>query len=298
MRLTSVFALSLLSLFSLKTFGADRYQNVLSRMEALRSKHSDTSEIFSIGKNDDGIDIMAMRISLSPKQVDEKKLGHIMVGTHHGNELGAAEFTLKFIEDLLARYKSDEVYKGKLGETEWTIIPVLNISGYNAANRYEHSVDPNRDYPGPCINAAGGQLKSIRTLMDFMKQRVYVGSLTVHGYVGSLTYPWGVSTPNTHTEDHNAFQKVTEKAAEHNGYQVGTSTDIVYACDGSYEDYAYWKYGMWSLLLELKNGNAQDIQDTSLAIASYYDQLDSAPSTHHVLTAGCSRTRKPDLHNE
>ena len=285
-------------LTALNSFGIDRYRALLDRLEILSSKFKDTSEIFSIGKNDDGVDIKAIRISTTPKQVNQEKIGHLLVGTHHGNELGAAEFTIKFIENLLGRYHSDELFKGKLSETEWTIIPVLNISGYNAANRYEHGVDPNRDYPGPCISEPGGKLKSIQTLMALMNQRVYVGSLTVHGYVGSLTYPWGVATPDTHTLDHNTFEKITSKAAEFNNYQVGTSTDIVYSCDGSYEDFAYWKHGMWSLLLELKNGNPQDIDSTIPAIASYYDQLDSAPSTHHTLTAGCNRNRKPDLHYE
>ena len=294
----SFLVLIVLFIFSINSFAADRYQTILSRMDTLHNKYPTTTEIFSIGTNDDGVEIKAMRISTSPTQVDPKKIGHIVVATHHGNEVGAAEFTMKFIEDLLTRYDSDEIYKGKLGETEWSMIPVLNISGYNAANRYEHGSDPNRDYPGPCISGNGGSLKSIRTLMDFMKQRIYVGSLTVHGYVGSLTYPWGVSTSNTHSEDHNAFEKITAKAAQFNGYTVGTSTDIVYACDGAYEDYAYWKFGMWSLLLELKNGNSEDIRTTSAAIAAYYDQLDASPSTHHALNGQCTRSLKPDLHNE
>jgi hypothetical protein len=298
MRSAQAFALLGFLTLSLNSWGADRYETILSKMRALNAKYPESTEIFSIGPNDDGVEIMGIRISTTPKEIDPKKIGHILVGTHHGNELGAADFSMKFTEDLLARYQSDELYKGKLSETEWAIIPVLNISGYNQTNRYEHGVDPNRDYPGPCIKGDGGKLKSVRNLMEFMKNRVYVGSLTVHGYVGSLTYPWGVSTSNTHTEDHNMFEKITAKAAEFNDYQIGTSTDVVYSCDGAYEDYAYWKYGMWSLLLELRNGNAEDISSTSLAIASYYDQLDSSPSTHHTLNGECTRSRKPDLHNE
>jgi carboxypeptidase T len=298
MRSSSFMIVILSSWIGLQCLGADRYQTILSRMEALQAKYPDSAEMFSIGANDDGVEIKGIRISTTPKQMDPKKVAHVLVGTHHGNELGAAEFSMKFVEDLLNRYHSDELYKGKLNDLEWAIIPVLNISGYNAANRYEHGVDPNRDYPGPCVHVSGAKLKSIQNLINFIGQRTYVGSLTVHGYVGALTYPWGVSTSNTHTADHNTFAKITEKAAEHNGYQVGTSTDVVYPCDGSYEDYAYWKHGMWSLLLELKNGDVTDIQNTSLAIASYYDQLDSTPSTHHDLNGECGRSRKPDLHNE
>ena len=37
---------------------------------------------------------------------------------------------------------------------------------------------------------------------------------------------------------------------------------------------------------------------TSAAIAAYYDQLDASPSTHHALNGQCTRSLKPDLHNE
>jgi carboxypeptidase T len=275
-----------------------RYKDIVDKMNLLQAQYAKFSETFSIGVNDDGVEIFALRVSLTPKLVDPKKVGHIVVSTHHGNELAAPIFTMHFTQKLLERYNSDDIFRGSLAETEWTIIPVLNISGYNAANRNEKGYDPNRDYPGPCISSPGGKLKSIRTLMDHMKTRSYTGSLTVHGYVGALTYPWGMSTSNTHTNDHNAFESITAKAASYNGYRYGTSTDVVYPCEGAYEDYAYWKHGMWSLLLELRNGSDQDIRDTAQAIASYFDQLESSPSTKNQMTGSCTRPIKPDLHNE
>ncbi len=283
--------LSILSLISVQLFAVPtgRYKSVVDRLNQLQAAHPGFSQTFSIGKNDDGEDIIAIRISTTPAQVDPSKVGHLVVSTHHGNELAAPEFTLEFVKNILNRYESKNLYRGELSETEWTIIPVLNISGYNAGSRYEKGKDPNRDYPGPCISATGGKLGSIRTLMNFVTTRTFSGSLTVHGYAGALTYPWGVSVGNTHTKDHNLFDQITRKSAEQNGYRHGTSTDIVYPCDGAFEDYVYWKHGMWSLLLELKDGSKNDIAKTVKAIDVYFDQLDSSPSTQHTFNTQCSR---------
>ena len=289
----SIAALSLV--FSLTASGAEpsgRYKTVVDRMNALQAQFPERVGVFSIGQNDDGVEIYAMRISTSPRYSDTAKVAHFIVSTHHGNEQKATTFTMHFVDELLKKYLSPEVYRGNLADTEWTVIPVLNVSGYNSNNRYEKGVDSNRDYPGICSGAPGGRLKSIRLIMEHLKTRVYSGSLTVHGYIGTLTYPWGVNVDNPRTHDHNHFAQITAKAASHNGYRHGTSTDIVYPAEGTYEDYAYLKHGMWSLLLELKDGSADDIRKTTTAMMAYFDQLDASPSTKNQFTARCLRNNK------
>lgn len=280
------------------TFAAERYQKIVDRLNTLKGKYPLVSHIFSIGNNDDNVPLYAMRVSLTPTVADPQKIAHLVVGTHHGNELAAPEFAMYFLEQLLAKYSSSDLYRENFPDKEFVIIPVLNVSGYNAANRNEKGRDPNRDYPGPCFSAVGGKLKSIRAIMEHLTTRTYVGSLTVHGYVGALTYPWGVNVSNPQTLDQNAFEKITKKAAELNGYRYGTSTDVVYPVDGAFEDYTYWKHGIWSLLLELRDGSASDIQRTSDAIFTYFDGIDSSPSTKNQLTSACQRAGALDLHNE
>ncbi len=277
---------------------AERYQKIVDRMNVLKGQYPLVTHIFSIGNNDDNVPLYAMRVSLTPTVTDPNKVAHLVVGTHHGNELAAPEFTMYFLEELLKKYTSSRLFQERLEDREWVIIPVLNVSGYNAANRQEKGRDPNRDYPGPCFSSPGGNLKSIRAVMEHLRTRNYVGSLTVHGYVGALTYPWGVNVENVKTLDHNAFEQNTRKAAELNNYRYGTSTDVVYPVDGAFEDYTYWKHGIWSLLLELRDGSANDIEKTSLAIFSYFDGLDSSPSTKNQLTSACHRSGTLDLANE
>lgn len=275
-----------------------KYETAVEQMRVLQSQFPSYSSLFSIGENDEGTEIIAMRVSLTPNMMDPDKIGQLIVATHHGNEGHSTTYALRFLERLLEKYSGPELFEGRLTETEWTIIPVLNISGYNANRRQEYGIDPNRDYPGPCISNPGGRLKSSRTVMKFLTTRIFTGTITVHGYIGTLTYPWGISLNNTHTLDHNQYVKITSKAAEYNGYRYGTSTDIVYPANGTYEDYVYWKYGIWSLLVELRTGSSSDIEDTVDATEVFFDELDSSPSTSNQMTGQCVRPWKPDLHIE
>jgi hypothetical protein len=275
-----------------------RYKNVMDRLSALQKQFPAVSQIFSIGTNDDGVDIYALRVSLTPAAMDPKKVGHVLVSTHHGNESGAPEFTLAWTANLLKRFSSTEVWRGGLADMEFTVIPVLNISGYNANQRHEKGQDPNRDYASPCTSNAGGQLGSIKRLITFLGTRIFAGSVTVHGYDGSLTYPWGMYADSFQTKDNNRYDQIFKKAAQLNGYRVGTAADVVYPANGCYEDWVYWKHGSWSLLLELESGSASDIASTVPAIDMFYDQLDSSPSVANQFEHGCTRGTVPDLRLE
>ncbi len=290
-------AATLITIFANAAPPTGRYKAIVDQLGTLQAAHAAISQVVSIGPNDEGVEIFAIRISSNARQADPTKIGQLVVSTHHGNELSAPLFTMAFIRNLITRYESPELWKGNLADTEWTIIPVLNVSGYNANQRHEHGFDPNRDYPNPCLPAgAGGKLKSIRNLMALWASRSFTGSVTVHGYDGSFTYPWGHYTDNTHTADHNLYHQIFAKAAEVNGYRVGTAADVVYPANGCYEDFVYWKYGAWSALLELESGSASDITTTVQSISTFFDLLSATPSNQHAFTANC--TRGPDLRME
>lgn len=275
-----------------------KYKKIVDALQALQQENASVSHIFSIGQNDEGTELYAIRISATPQVMDPTKIGQLVVSTHHGDETGAPLFTMKFIEDLLNRYQSDEFWKGRLADQEWTVVPVLNVSGYNATSRREYGKDPNRDYPSPCTSHPGGALKSIKTIIDFMATRIFTGTVTVHGYDGSLTYPWGMYLNDYKTLDDNQYRQIFQKAAAVNGYRYGTAAEIVYPANGCYEDYVYHKHGMWSLLLELSSGSESDITATVPAIAKYFELLDSSPSTKNQLTSSCTGDRGPDLRVE
>lgn len=275
-----------------------RYKTIYDQMVAFETQNPSLAKVFSIGANDDGVEMYAIRISTSPQTMDKSKIGQFLVATHHGNEGGSTVLAVEFMKDLLNRYKSDELWKGKLGDTEWTILPVLNISGYNANNRYEHGNDPNRDYPGPCTNSGFGKLKSVRNLINFLGVRSFAGSVTTHGYVGNFTYPWGFYTDNNKTLDDNKYREMFHKIADINGYSFGNSGDAIYPANGCYEDFVYWKHGSWSLLVELLNGSTNDVASTVPAISEFFNLIDSTPSSKNQFQANCTYHRGADLRRE
>ncbi|MFM8269650.1 MAG: M14 family zinc carboxypeptidase [Pseudomonadota bacterium] len=298
-----VFGLFVLALTSL-SFAADaeedgsRYSKIVKEMKSMEASHPGLAKVFSIGTNDEGTELYALRVSTSPQSVDPSKVGHFLVATLHGNEGGSTLLAMEFLKDLLQRYQSDELYKSNLAQTEFTVLPVLNVSGFNRNSRYEHGQDPNRDYEGPCQDKAPGKLKSIRTLMEYMGTRPFAATVTAHGYIGNFTYPWGFYTDNNKTLDENRYREVFRKVAEVNGYTYGNAGDIIYPANGTYEDYVYWKHGSWSLLLELRNGSAKDVAGTVPAIARYFDLIDSSPSSKNQFSANCTRHQGPDLRRE
>lgn len=275
-----------------------RYKQIVDGMIAIEKSNPQWAKVFSIGTNDEGVELLAMRISSSPEIIDLSKIGQLVVATHHGNEGGSTLFAMEFIKDLLNRYQSDELWKTSLGKMEFTVVPVLNVSGYNRNSRNEHGHDPNRDYPGPCKDKGVGKLKSIRTMMDFLTTRPFAGTVTAHGYIGNVTYPWGFYTDNNKTLDENQYRSIFRKVAEVNGYSYGNAGDAIYPANGTYEDYVYWKHGSWSLLLELRNGSAKDVAATVPAIATYFDLIDSTPSSKNQFEGNCTRMNGPDLRRE
>ncbi|MFM8315803.1 MAG: M14 family zinc carboxypeptidase [Deltaproteobacteria bacterium] len=275
-----------------------KYKTIYEQMVSLETQNPTIAKVFSIGTNDDGVEMYALRISTQPQAIDKSKIGQFLVATHHGNEGGSTLLAVEFMKDLLRRYQSDELWRGNLNQTEWTILPVLNISGYNANQRHEHGQDPNRDYPGPCTPSGFGKLKSIRNLIAFLESRPFAGSVTAHGYVGNFTYPWGFYTDNNKTQDENRYREIFRKVADVNGYSYGNSGDAIYPANGCYEDFVYWKHGSWSLLVELLNGSQKDVNETVPAISQFFDLIDSTPSSKNQFEANCTRHRGPDLRNE
>ena len=257
--MTKLFILSLL--FSAPVFAFSNYSKVKNKIHKLVKRHGHL-EAFNLGKNDQNQNIQGVLY----KGSGLSKVKHLVVGTHHGNETLAADLAVKFIEHL-----------GKKGSTflnnvDIYIIPVLNIGGYNKENREEldslgRSHDPNRDYPDPCIQKSDYKLRSTQHLANFVLAKDIVGAVTIHGYYGSLTYPWGIYTDNYRTLDHDIFEAKARVAVARNSYTIGTHADILYPAGGAFEDWVYFKHGIWSLLVELEDRPKWE-SDLSMLVSS------------------------------
>lgn len=270
-------------LFSVNSFASSSYDKVETKINRLVKKHSHL-EVFNLGKNDQGKEIRGVLF----KGSGTKNVKHLVVGTHHGNEVLSADLAVKFIEHL--GKKGPSIFKDK----DIYVLPVLNIGGYNIQNREEkdfrgRSHDPNRDYPDPCVNKKDFRLKSTSRLATFVRSTDIVGAITIHGYYGSLTYPWGIYSDNFRTLDHDLFEEKASKAVVHNSYEIGTHADVLYPAGGAFEDWAYYELGIWSLLVELEN--APKFEDDVSMLVTSINSFPTARSSDHRHLGRCTRTK-------
>jgi carboxypeptidase T len=206
----------------------------------------------SLGVSDSGLPIEGVKFGNGQTHT-------LVVATHHGNEYGSTEVARALLHSLAEAPLADQtVY----------VIPVLNITGYNQRSRYESNAngqgrDPNRDYPGPCGTQGPFKLKSTKLLADFLDREKIVSSATLHTFYPGVVYPWGISSHDLATDYTDLFKMLTQAATAESGYPTGNGSEVIYPADGTFEDYAFWKHGIWSLLYELGHSHHPDESSVS-----------------------------------
>jgi carboxypeptidase T len=273
----------MLSLFFVSASGwafpiSKNYAEIQKFMRDLVSQNPSTTQLFTLAQSDSGEMIEGLRIGNGPTN-------NLLVATHHGNEYGSTELAKGFALSLAASPIQ--------GQTVW-IIPVLNISGYNARNRYEKGQDPNRDYPGPCGTNGPFKLKSTAALAKFIEDKAIIASATLHTYSPAVVYPWGISTHDLSTPYDDLFKGLVKAATIESGYQTGNNTEVMYPADGTFEDYAFWKTGAWSLLWEVgythtpSQQQVDDIVKLNVpGLRRVFEQTPLARAEKHEFTGKC-----------
>ena len=215
------------------------YDEVQAFLADLASRYPQNAQFFDLGVSDSGAMIRGLKIGDGPVK-------SMVVATHHGNEYGSTEVAKGVAASLAADPMKDQTV---------FVVPVLNIGGYNKRTRWEsakgRSWDPNRNYPGPCGSEGEFSLKSTGALAQFIDAQGIVNSATLHTYYPAVVYPWGLSSNDLSTPYDDLFKMLVGAATQESKYQTGNSTEVIYAANGTYEDYAFWKHGVWSILFEL-----------------------------------------------
>lgn len=261
------------------------YEQVVQALQKIEAENPNTSQLIQVGISDSGFPIMGLQIGRGGK-------ANLLVATHHGNEFGST---------AVAVAAANAFAKSPLQGQTLFVIPVLNISGYNARSRFERSAngqthDPNRDYTGPCKQGPTFNLKSTLSLAKFVEQANIVTSATLHTYMPGVLYPWGLSTRDVVTADQDEYIRLARGAAGQSGYTVGNSTQLLYAADGTFEDFAYWQFGVWSLLFEMgssHNPNENQIKEMIRVnlpgFRRYFLESPPSRSANHAFTGRCDR---------
>lgn len=288
--LLSLTALAALTWFEAAAVAAP-YDATLAELGRLVAANSDLVSLTDIGVNDQGVAIQGIRIE-GPGALSLDRPQHLVVGAHHGNEQMSVDVALRFASRLIQtlRDPSSPQYAA-LAQSTYIVVPVLNISGFNAGRREESAsaggtLDPNRDYPDPCTTDRPFVLASTRNLAEFIRREDIVAAVTVHGYIGTFTYPWGIFTTNTATPDHRLFQSMSAQVVTVNGYETGTHADAIYPTAGAFEDWAYHELGVWVMLLEI--ANRPNVDRDADALLKYFAVAPRARSTNHDHLGDCT----------
>lgn len=277
---------SLFGLFLLTGMSTAKYSDVVTQMELLAKQNPAQVEMFTLGTNNQGQEIKGLKIG-------KGSVNSLVVATHHGNEYGSTATAMGFAEYIVKNPVKDQtVY----------VVPVLNISGFDRKSRYESNlstmIDSNRDYPGPCVNGKTFKLKSTQALAQFLVDKNIVISATLHTYFPAVVYPWGISTRDLSTPHDHEYKNLVELATQESGYRTGNNTEVLYAADGTFEDYAYWKHGIWSLLFELGHSHSPDqvsinnmITYNNPGIRRFLENAPKQRVTDHQFTGKCDTRR-------
>ena len=270
------------------------YVEVQQQLQELATRSPKVVQIFDLATNDTGELIQGVRIGSGA-------VHNLVVGTHHGNEYGSSEVALAVAKSLA---------NSPLAEQTVFVIPVLNTSGFDHRARAEQSRgvahDPNRDYPGPCATEGPFTLKSTKALADFIEKEKIVASATLHTHYPGVVYPWGFSTKDLNTPYLDLFRELTAFATQESKYKIGNSAELIYPADGTFEDYAFWRHGIWSILFELGFSHSP----TESEVATMIEQnvpgirrlLEKSPTSRaldHEFHGRCDLTlRSLDRHDE
>jgi carboxypeptidase T len=277
---------TILTLFMVAGPNPTKYENVTVTLAQIAQQNPANAKVISIGVNDQGTPIQALQIGSGP-------VASLIVATHHGNEYGSTAVAVGVAESLAKNPVS--------GQTIF-VVPVLNITGFNRNSRNETGIkgsfDPNRDYTGPCKSGSTFNLKSTKALADFMETRDVQISATLHTYWPAVVYPWGISTNDLSTPYDAQYQALVAAATQESRYQTGNNTDILYAADGTFEDYAFWKFGVWSLLFELGFTHSPDataiknMVDVNIpGIRRFLEMSPKVRATDHEFKGRCDKAR-------
>lgn len=267
------------------------YDTAVQKLDQLAAAHPAFVTPMDLGTNDQGVLIRGVKIE-DPAAPGFAKPKHLVVAVHHGNEELSADVAQSFAERLVAALEdSGSPLNPALRRNVYFVVPVLNVTGYNASRREETSrngrtLDPNRDYPDPCTTDQPFQLASTKNLSDFVAEQGIVAAVTIHGYIGTFTYPWGIFTTNTHTPDHAAFQDMSRQVVAVNRYSTGTHADAIYPTAGAFEDWAYHEHGVWVMLLEI--ANRPNVQRDADSLLKYFAVAPAERSMRHDHLGTCT----------
>jgi len=234
--------------------GYRRLDEVYAAMKTLETSNPEIVKMVQIGESTEGRPQWAFKLSDNAAS-DEDEPELMLTAATHGDEIITTETILRFMEELVAGYQSNQRMTNIIDNNEIYFIPVVNPDGFYKRERYAGGRDPNRDYPWP-ERPNVSSVACIKNIRDFFDSRNFVGSIDFHAYGKLVMYPWGYTRNAPDSQDELVFSNLANAMSEANSYTAGQISRVIYVAKGSSADYYYWSKNTLAYGVELGRSKA------------------------------------------
>ncbi len=257
--------------------GYPSFLEIEAQIKALHQKYPELTELFSIGKSNQGRDLWVLKLSDNPS-IDEIEPEVKLISSMHGNEITGRELMIKLADELLSSYAIDPSIQAIIDQTEIFIMPSMNPDGSEVPMRGNaRYIDLNRNFPdfstSDAQNTLTGREVETQAVMMFQSERQFSLSANFHGGAEVVNYMW-----DTIEDDHpylpllldisKSYVEYADYMKNPNEFPEGITNGYAwYEVNGGMQDWSYHWYGDLQFTVEL----SQEKWPAYSSIASYYD---------------------------
>ncbi|KAH7657376.1 Metallocarboxypeptidase D protein [Dioscorea alata] len=247
---------------------------------------SNISRVYSIGKSVNSVPLWVIEISDKPGK-DEAGPSFKFIGNVHGDEPVGRELLIRLANWLCDNYMKDSLAMLIVKHVHLHILPTMNPDGFALRRRGNaNNVDLNRDFPDqfyPLNDRLESRQPETRAIMNWVKERRFTASASLHGGALVANYPWDGSQ-DTRKEyvacpDDKTFRYMAS-VYSHSHYNMSLSKEFEggitngafwYPIYGGMQDWNYIHGGCFELTLEISD--VKWPKSTELPVLWEYNRL-------------------------
>ncbi|XP_008793468.3 carboxypeptidase SOL1 [Phoenix dactylifera] len=237
-------------------------------MKEFTQRCANISRIYSIGKSVKGIPLWVVEISDKPGQ-EEAEPAFKFIGNVHGDEPVGRELLISLANWLCDNYRKDPLATLIVNNVHLHVLPTMNPDGFALRRRGNaNNVDLNRDFPDqfyPMNDIVSLRQPETRAIMNWIKERHFTASASLHGGALVANYPWDGSQDTRKQyvacPDDKTFRSMA-RLYSRSHYNMSLSKEfeggitngaLWYPIYGGMQDWNYIHGGCFELTLEISD---------------------------------------------
>ncbi len=224
-------------------------------LRKVASDHPDWARFEPVGRSYLGREINMLTLGYQHPQASRPQIPILINSAHHGDEKISVKVVLGLIDFIRKSYAHPGV-QSLLKDFCFYLVPLVNPDGYSQGTRANaQGIDINRDYFGADGLSEKKELRfetpEARHLNRLMARLSLAGALALHSGAEAIYWPLGES-PNP-PRDGDVFKKISGIMAESMGLTRVMQSFFDYPTQGEFIDYAYKRFGVLGVTLEVSN---------------------------------------------